>query len=99
MAVPFLDSGGGPPMLCRKAEPCSDIEEEMAKGKAAKPAPRGPIITEDEIKVMTRLVDSDRLYVVPATKAMKPRKVAAASLTDGGRSVLLYLSKMPTELP
>ena len=56
-------------------------------------------LTEAEMNLLLRLVDEDRLYVVPFTKAQKPRKVASASLTDGGRAVLLYQSKMATELP
>lgn len=67
----------------------------MAKAKRA----AAPVLSEEEMNVLLRLVDSERLYVVPLTKAQKPRKVASASLTDGGRGVLLYLSKMPTELP
>jgi len=67
----------------------------MAKAKH----PARAILTEAEMAMLARLIDSYRLYVVPHTKAMKPRKVASASLTDNGRGVLFYLSQMPTELP
>ena len=56
-------------------------------------------LSEAEMKLLLRLVEEERFYVVPFTKAQKPRKVASASLTEGGRAVLLYQSKMPTELP
>lgn len=49
--------------------------------------------------LLIRLADEERLYVVPATRAQKPRKVASASLTANARAVLLYPSRMPTELP
>jgi hypothetical protein len=67
----------------------------MAK---AKPGAR-TAISEAEIALLNRLIDRDCIYVVSLTKAMRPRKVASASLTEGGRILLLYLSKMPAELP
>jgi hypothetical protein len=56
-------------------------------------------LSEDEMNLLIRLVEEERLYIVPLTKAQKPHKVASASLTAGGRAVLLYQSKMPAELP
>jgi hypothetical protein len=71
----------------------------MAKAKRADGAAARNMLSEAEMNLLMRLVEEERLYVVPATKAQKPRKVASASLTAGGRAVLLYQSKMPTELP
>ncbi len=71
----------------------------MPKPKRAAPTNGRPALTEAETTLLLRLVEEERLYVVPATASQKPRKVASASLTAGGRAVLLYQSKMPTELP
>jgi hypothetical protein len=70
----------------------------MAKAKRTDGAAARGVLSEAEMNLLIRLVNEERLYVVPA-KAQKPRKVASASLTAGGRAVLLYQSKMPTELP
>lgn len=67
----------------------------MPKAKRAARA----ALSDAEMTLLLRLVEEERLYVVPATARQKPRKVASASLTDGARAILLYQSKVPTELP
>jgi len=54
-------------------------------------------LTASEMALLERLVDRGALITVPALKSQKPRKVTAASLTDHGTRVLLFLSAKTME--
>jgi hypothetical protein len=50
-------------------------------------------LTPEEMKLLERLIDDGVLIAVPPKRMGKPRPVISASLTPGGRSILLYLSQ------
>ena len=57
-----------------------------------------PSLSEAEMRLLERLVDSGMLIAVPPKGKGKPRPVISASLIGGGKNVLLYLSQEPAEL-
>ena len=59
---------------------------------------RRQLLSPEEMALLERLVDRGVLIAVPPPPA-KPRKVSVASITEGGRSLLLYLAKDISELP
>ena len=52
-----------------------------------------PALSADEMKLLERLIDKNLLIAVPPKRMGKPRPVISASLTPGGKNVLLYLSQ------
>ncbi len=57
-----------------------------------------PILSAGEMRVLEKLIESGVLIAVPPKRMGKPRPVMSASLTSGGRSILLYLSQEPAQL-
>lgn len=50
-------------------------------------------LSAEEMRVLERLVAAGILIAVPPKRMGKPRPVISASLTPGGKSILLYLSQ------
>jgi hypothetical protein len=57
-----------------------------------------PLLSADEMQLLEKLIDENLLIAVPPKRMGKPRPVISASLTPGGKSVLLYLSQEPAAL-
>jgi hypothetical protein len=55
-------------------------------------------LSTEEMRVLEKLVESGTLIAVPPKRMGKPRPVISASLTPGGKSILLYLSQEPADL-
>jgi hypothetical protein len=63
----------------------------LAKGKPT-------IWPRDDLAVVERLVHEGKLIAIPPGGNAKPRRIAVASLHDGGE-ILLYLSRATTAIP
>ena len=50
-------------------------------------------LSSEEMRVLERLVEAGILIAVPPKRMGKPRPVISASLTPGGKTILLYLSQ------
>lgn len=50
-------------------------------------------LSPEETRLLERLIDSGVLIAVPPKRMGKPRPVISASLTPGGKNILLYLSQ------
>jgi len=57
-----------------------------------------PPLSEAEMRLLERLIDTGMLIAVPPKGKGKPRPVISASLIGGGKNVLLYLSQEAVEL-
>lgn len=57
-----------------------------------------PDLSAAEMKLLERLVNDGVLIAVPPARSGKPRPVVSASIIGGGKNVLLYLSREPTDL-
>ena len=55
-------------------------------------------LTTADIALLERLIDSGVLIAVPPKRMGKPRPVISAALSDGGKSIRLYLSPEAAEL-
>lgn len=55
-------------------------------------------LTPDEMRLLDKLIEKNLLIAVPPKRMGKPRPVISASLTPGGKSILLYLSQVPVAL-
>jgi hypothetical protein len=55
-------------------------------------------LSPEEMRVLERLIDAGILIAVPPKRMGKPRPVISASLTPGGKHILLYLSQKPVAL-
>lgn len=51
-----------------------------------------------EMQLLERLIDRGVLIAVPPKRMGKPRPVISASLTPGGKNILLYLSQQAAAL-
>lgn len=50
-------------------------------------------LSPEEMRVLEALIERGILVAVPPKRMGKPRPVISASLTPGGKSILLYLSQ------
>jgi hypothetical protein len=57
-----------------------------------------PILSQGEMRVLEKLIESGVLIAVPPKRMGKPRPVISASLTPGSQTILLYLSQEPAQL-
>lgn len=65
---------------------------------AKKTAKALPDLSQADMALLERLVDSGVLVAVPPKGKGKPRPVISASIIGGGKNVLLYLSQEPVDL-
>lgn len=50
-------------------------------------------LSPEEMRLLERLIDGGVLIAVPPKRMGKPRPVISATLTPGGKNILLYLSQ------
>ncbi len=55
-------------------------------------------LSPDEMRALEALIERGILIAVPPKRMGKPRPVISASLTPGGKSILLYLSQEAAKL-
>lgn len=55
-------------------------------------------LSPEEMRVLEDLIERGVLVAVPPKRMGKPRPVISASLTPGGKSILLYLSQEPAAI-
>lgn len=55
-------------------------------------------LSPEEMRVLEALIERGILVAVPPKRMGKPRPVISASLTPGGKSILLYLSQEPAAI-
>jgi hypothetical protein len=68
----------------------------MPPSKSERKSPAS--LSPDEMRLLEKLIEKNLLIAVPPKRMGKPRPVISASLTPGGKNILLYLSQEPVAL-
>jgi hypothetical protein len=78
----------------------SPAEPLMPEKKSARKSEQAPAarLSPAEMQLLEKLIAKNLLIAVPPKRMGKPRPVFSASLTPGGKSILLYLSQEPAAI-